>query len=233
MNPCDFVSTLSGVRFENAFNPYADRCILYDVSDAPFRRAHALLVLLEAAIRTEIDALWIGRDLGYRGGRRTGLALTDDVHLAVHAARWQVSIQRATTGAMVAERTAAVIWPILARIAQPVFLWNVFPLHPHEAGNPLSNRSHRPCERAVGEQLLAELILMLRPRRLVPIGNDAAKVTSRLVGCGKAPKLRHPSYGGQRDFVQQVESLYGLAREEPWRAGNEQVLKFKYKKNND
>jgi hypothetical protein len=162
------------------------------------------------AVATEVEALWVGRDLGHRGGRRTGLALTDDVHLPIHAARWNVSIERATTGAMVAERTAAVIWSMLALVPAPVFLWNVFPLHPHEPDDPFSNRSHKPHERAVGEALLAELIAMLRPRRLVAIGNDAAKVASRLVGIEDVIQIRHPSYGGQREFVTQIQCLYDL-----------------------
>src|ERR1700692_4230247 len=113
MRPAQFVTSLKELKFENAFNPYSDRCDVHDVEDAPERRSRALLSMLEAAADTEIDALWIGRDLGHRGGRRTGLALTDDVHLTVHATRWNISIQRATTGSMVAEGTAAVIWSML------------------------------------------------------------------------------------------------------------------------
>jgi hypothetical protein len=210
MKPREFVNSIQELKFENVFNPYADRCSVHDVSDAPYRRAQALLELLEAAVETEVDAFWIGRDLGYRGGRRTGLALTDDVHLAVHALRWNVSIERATTGSLVAERTAAVIWSMLALVPAAVFLWNVFPFHPHEPDDPFSNRSHRPHERAVGEELLAQLVVMLRPRRLVAIGNDAAKAASRIAGITGVMHVRHPSYGGQPEFIRQIRDLYGL-----------------------
>jgi hypothetical protein len=210
MKPAQFVSSLKELRFEDVFNPYADRCGVHDLKDAPDRRANALLQLLEAAAGTEIDALWIGRDLGYRGGRRTGLALTDDVHLSTHASRWNVSIERATAGSVVAERTAAVIWNMLATVTAHIFLWNVFPFHPHEPDDPFTNRSHTSRERIVGEAILSELILILRPQRLVCIGNDAAKTALRLTGVANVIQVRHPSYGGQRDFESQIGVLYDV-----------------------
>lgn len=206
----EFVSNLRTLKFENVFNPYSDRCNIHDLDDAPERRAAALLAMLNTASNTEIDALWIGRDLGYRGGRRTGLALTDDIHLSIHATRWNVSIERATAGLMIAERTAAVIWSMLASVTAHVFLWNVFPLHPHEPGDPFTNRSHSSRERAAGENILAELILILRPRRIVGIGNEAAQTASRLAGLAEVVRVRHPSYGGQREFVSQIGSLYDV-----------------------
>src|SRR5665213_4114273 len=192
MTPSQFVSSLKRAKFDNVFNPYADRCQVHDLDDAPERRAKSLLGMLNAAASMEIDALWIGRDLGHRGGRRTGLALTDDVHLTIHATRWNVSVERATTGSPVAERTAAVIWSMLTRVPAPVFLWNVFPLHPHEPDDPFTNRSHSSSERAAGEEILAQLLTMLRPRRLVAIGNDAAKTASRLAGMAEVVQVRHP-----------------------------------------
>jgi uracil-DNA glycosylase len=212
MTPAQFVTSLRELKFENTFNPYSDRCNVHDVEDAPERRSRALFCMLEAATNAEIDAVWIGRDLGYRGGRRTGLALTDDVHLSIHAARWNVSVERATVGSAVAERTAAVIWSMLASVTAQIFLWNVFPLHPHEPGNPFTNRTHRPIERDAGEEVLAELIAMLRPRRLVAIGNDAAKSAMKMAGIGPVVQVRHPSYGGQREFIQQVACIYDLNR---------------------
>lgn len=216
MTPQVFVTALQTVKLENVFNPYADRCALFDVSNAPARRAQLLLCLLRAAADTEIEDLWIGRDLGYRGGRRTGLALTDDVHLDVHGSRWNVPVQRATTGEMVAERTAAVVWRMLDQVSAAVFLWNVFPFHPHLPNEPFSNRAHRSSERAIGEEILSELIAMLRPRRLIAIGNDAARSASSFVADTKVVQVRHPSYGGQRDFVRQIQQMHNLsARKRP------------------
>ena len=208
MTPKCFVESLAILRFTNVFNPYSGRCAVHDRADAPRRRSDTLSRMLEAALATEIDAVWIGRDLGYRGGRRTGLALTDDVHLATHAERWGISVERPTKGEVITERTAAIIWRMLASVHTPVFLWNVFPFHPHESGAPFSNRGHNSQERIAGEEILFQLITLLKPRRLVAIGKDAAISARRLANNRKVVQVRHPSYGGQKKFLEQMTELY-------------------------
>lgn len=205
------MNALCDLDFEDAFNPYSSRCPVYDLSNAPILRKQALLLLLNEAGQREIDSLWIGRDLGYRGGRRTGIALTDDVNFQSYAGRWGITIQRPTKGPPIAERTAAVIWSVLTFIKPATVLWNVFPLHPHEHGNPFSNRPHTHQEGKVGEDFLSALLLMLKPRRLVAIGNDAAHAALRIAGYQEVFKVRHPSYGGQTEFVQQMRSLYRIS----------------------
>lgn len=196
---------------EHCFNPYRDRCPFYDFDDAPERRFALLSSLLAKAESIGVDAIWIGRDLGHRGGRRTGLALTDDKHLAQHAKRWGICAQPVTLGEEMAERTAAVMWSVLGQVRQRVFLWNVFPLHPHEPYEPLSNRQHSAAERRMGLELLGWLLAMLRPRHVVTFGNDATLAIKRLglkIDCNS---VRHPSYGGQNACLSNLKQLYALS----------------------
>ena len=149
-----------------------------------------------ASIRSGLDAI-----SAIEAAAAPGLAFTDDVHIHDYARRWGISIRQPTSGEAYAERTATVVWRVLSRITLPVFLWNVLPLHPHEPGNHFSNRLHNNLERKAGEQLLAHVIGLLEPRRLVAIGNDAARVVSNIGAECEVLHVRHPSYGGQGVFV--------------------------------
>ncbi|HDR9087462.1 TPA: uracil-DNA glycosylase [Burkholderia vietnamiensis] len=209
MKPDTFVKSLATIALDNVFNPYRDVCPIYDRADASTTRRRNLRSYLAAALECGVDTLWMGRDLGYRGGRRTGLALTDEYHLPELERLFPgARLARATRGTAVAERTAAEIWAALSRVKRPPVFWNVFPFHPHEPGNSFSNRRFTRSELSAVEDLNASLIEGLGIRKIISIGQDAAAYASRFGVTVEV--VRHPSYGGVTDFRRGIAELYGV-----------------------
>jgi hypothetical protein len=207
-----FIKELKTLKFENAFNPYTETCPHSDVKNAPKIRCQNLEIVLNAAVTQGVDSIWIARDLGYRGGRRTGLALTDEIHLSNQANLFNIpKLYRATSGPVISERTANVIWQALQLIDRPIFLWNIFPLHPHEPGKPMSNRCHTRSERNACKHILLWLVEALAPRSVISIGRDAQASLDDF--CVESDSVRHPSYGGQTDFMKGLAFHYNFPLE--------------------
>lgn len=220
MNISRFLGQLTSVSLPNVFNPYRDVCPCHDGTDATKIRRRNLESMLLSLTEAGADTVWMGRDLGYRGGRRTGLALTDEAHLPWVARVYQgASAARATRGEAVAERTAAEIWGALPQLPVPPLLWNVFPFHPHEAGNSMSNRKFTSYELAQVDDINDQLFKILGIRRAVSIGQDAASYAARF-GL-KVATVRHPSYGGTREFRAGIAAVYGLRNVRPGAASTQ------------
>lgn len=220
MSAQEFIGELQSFTSDRVFNPYRDVCPDCDRNDAAATRSANLRSLIDAVHASGVGTIWVARDLGYRGGRRTGVPLTDEVHLnSVERFLGTGALERATQGEIVAERTAAVIWNLLGTIGQPVMLWNVFPFHPHEEAKPMSNRCHTARERELTLPFLWYLIELLKPKQLVAIGRDAQAALE------DAPipviNVRHPSYGGQREFNETLSRFYNV--EVPSRARQESM----------
>jgi uracil-DNA glycosylase len=214
-----FISSLQALEFRNVFNPYKDICELADDRNSPRKRRDNLMKVLRSGRENADVSLWIGRDLGYLGGRRTGVALTDEQMLPRYAKVLGVDyLERPTVGSGALERTAKTVVCEMEKVGRRIITWNVFPFHPHLEGNPHSNRCHSRAERNAALFSLEWMIDFISPREIVGIGLDAAK-TLQTELCVKAQHVRHPSYGGIRDFRAGIASLYSLPLEV---AGNTQ-----------
>ena len=212
-----FLDDLSAYEAARVFNPWTMNCEAVDVENSfGVRRENLHAVLCACADAEEVD-VWIGRDLGWRGGRRTGVALVDESSLDDYALSIEVTgLKKATTGPAMRERTATEIHLARARVSRKLFFWNVFPFHPYEDGQPQSNRMHTRRERDVGLAFLTRVLDLLPVGRVVTIGNDATHALQAAeVSC--CP-VRHPSYGGQKEFHQQVDVHYGIPSIQPSQA---------------
>lgn len=207
MNVNIFVTQLSEVSLRDVFNPYRDLCGYHDHSGSPTIRRLNLQLYLETAIACGADSVWLGRDCGYRGARRTGIALTDERHLEILEQHFGINgLVKATVGGSIKERTATEVWKVIREVNARVFLWNVFPFHPFETGNPMSNRRHTTREFNECSELLICLLELIKPKRIVALGADARNRASRL-GL-QFSSVRHPSYGGQIEFADAIRELY-------------------------
>lgn len=208
MTATQFVDQLSSIELPNVFNPYREVCAVADHSDSPAIRRQNLAHFLGAVETVGVHSIWLGRDLGYRGGRRTGIPLTDEFHLQLLAETYCIDgIAKATNGMdLQKERTATEVWKILSIIRQPIVLWNAFPFHPFEDNQPLTNRPHSVKEFELCHDILISLIEWLQPGVIITLGADAERAVTRLgLSC---ERVRHPSYGGHVQFARQMFTLY-------------------------
>ena len=208
MTGYNFLRTLQTYKSDNVFNPYSDVCPLYDHPKSPTIRLNNLHKLIDSFQSCKVDSIWLGRDLGHKGGRRTGIALTDEVNLPNASQIWNVELEKSTTGNPFSEITAKTIWNAISRIDAKIFTWNIFPFHPYESGNHYSNRPHAAKEQKVGVEILIGLIDILKPVQIVAVGNDAYSVSCKIFSDMNIFKVRHPSYGGIKLFSEQTHKLY-------------------------
>lgn len=203
-----FVDSVSSFEMPRVFNPYRDSCPVHDDDKSAFLRRENLKNYLISAFEKSPECLWVGRDLGYRGGRRTGIPLTDEAHLSALTQVFpSLNLSKATCTNLVVERTAAEIWRIIARLDEAPFLWNVFPFHPFDSTGPMSNRCHTRDEFKECAWILERLLGIFNFKKVFALGNDAARVLRKYdieIVC-----VRHPSYGGQNEFRRTMETEYG------------------------
>lgn len=210
MNSEQFITEITSISFPSVFNPYRDLCPDHDHTDSPQIRRANLRRYIDCALTCEVESVWLGRDCGYRGGRRTGIALTDEIHLPTLESHFSIGgITKATVGAAIKERTATEVWKIIREVDARVFLWNIFPFHPFEPGHAMTNRRHTAREFNQCKDLLVCLLEWFRPKRIIALGADAQNAVRKL-GFSVSP-VRHPSYGGHIEFADTIRKLYGVA----------------------
>jgi uracil-DNA glycosylase len=200
----DFVTLLASTAVPpHTFNPYS-----HDQPENAARR-HNLRHYLRQMQQFQPTMLLVGEAPGYRGCRLTGVPFTSPAILAgeLSAAflgtnEWQCvdewpHIQR--------EASATIVWDVLAGVRPYPLLWNALPFHPHQPGQPQSNRTPKKSELAWGRPFLNQLLQIFPIQTIVAVGNKAEQALTdwEIIHT----KVRHPSHGGKLAFKHGVQQI--------------------------
>lgn len=151
----------------------------------------------------------VGEAVSYRGGRLTGIPFVSESLMLCGAGGVLGEcngFRRATTTPRPStEASATMVWATIRDIEPLPLLWNAFPFHPHADGNPFSNRLPTSSELAAGQRFIEWLLRLFPIERVAAIGNAAASSLEKL-GVEHV-KVRHPSQGGKRKFVEGMAQL--------------------------
>lgn len=195
------------------FNPYAARTSDPQLAAANGIRRQNLRLYFGQMADARPRLLLVGEAPGYRGCRLTGVPFTSEA-IIVDQCKWPfgtASGYRKTgeRARVIKEATATMIWSALDD-RPPTLLWNAFPFHPHQPGQPESNRRPTKHELLLGAPFLTEVMALFRPQIIAAVGRCAAGALEQS-GLNDYRLLRHPSHGGKKAFVAGLDQVYAAA----------------------
>lgn len=181
---------------ENVFNPYKNKEILNN-----------LKLYFEYLIQNKNNILIVGEAPGHKGCRITGIPFTSGVsiknseHEMFKELKDSLKFEK-----IIPENTATIVWDFLENKKVPIF-WNAFPFHPFKNNNSNSNRKPNQSEIKEGEKYLKAVYEIFKPKKLCTIGRVGEKTLSNLFPDKEIIYIRHPSYGGKKDFLEGMKNL--------------------------
>ena len=181
----------------------------YGAGENPYnaiRRANLHRYLDDLAAR-QTGIILVAEAPGYRGMRLTGVPMVSRRILLEGIPSLDMfgvengyqDVIEPGFEAIQSEQTSSILWNILPELGIVPLVWGSFPFHPHQAGNPLSNRKPRAPEVRIGEPFVRELIEMFAPQKVIAVGNVGYGLLTQM-GIPSV-KIRHPAQGGKNDFV--------------------------------
>ena len=149
------------------------------------------------------DLVLVGEAAGWKGARQSGVPFTSAK---------TIGLQGVST-----EASATIVHGMLTSlgIADHTLLWNAFPLHPHDARSPRSNRTPTEAELETG---MESLRLAVANRRVICVGAKARGSVEAMLGIhvpeaaqasatDPAVSIRHPANGGATRFRTELATV--------------------------
>jgi hypothetical protein len=202
-----FVEHVAALAFGTCFRPLTDESPELDLAGAAARRRENLVHYLVERTR-ERPVVLAGEAMGYAGGRVSGIAFTAERTLLAWGAPYALTSTRPEG---YKEMSGSIVHGLLGELGleHRVLLWNTVPAHPHPPGRPLGNRAPSMPERRAGGTVLGQLLELVDPLAVVPVGKIAERSLDEL-GIASLPSVRHPAQGGATRF--RIETRAALER---------------------
>lgn len=216
---------LRSYRAPNVFNPWGESCPLQDLytnsHDLRWRR-------LLAHFSCNARYLLVGEAPGYQGCRYSGVPFTSErlviggqiprLGYAANNAGYQTRIT--CRQLPWSEPSATIVWGALraAGIHEQTVMWNAFPWHPHQPGEPLSNRTPNHLQ-VFGSgdgpmipdndhaQIILDAIIKQYSSAIIVAVGKVAEQACRCVTHRPVHRIRHPANGGATKFRTQLMEL--------------------------
>lgn len=185
------------------FNPYQGIAPGVDRPGADRIRRDNLRRYLES-FTTWPEALVLGEAPGWRGCRFSGVPFTSEAQLA---GSLPFSGEPSSLAKLPHREAAATIfWRVMLDYHPRFLAWNSLPLHPHQPGQPCTNRTPTQAETCQADAGLAKLVGLLQPPRVIAVGNNA-RLTAQRLGL-EAIQVRHPGRGGAQAFASGMRQIF-------------------------
>lgn len=94
--------------------------------------------------------------------------------------------------------TSAIFWEVMKRYHPKFFVWNCVPFHPHKSNDILGLRTPTRNEQKKYFEILKGTVDIVNPDKILAVGKRALG-SLKSIGC-PCIYIRHPSFGGAREF---------------------------------
>lgn len=146
--------------------------------------------------------LLVGEAPGYRGCALTGVPFTAEYNMMeidnlVLGKRKGYAITDEKKTSYQKEGSATIIWDVLEQVKFMPLMWNIYPLHPHKAGNLKTNRTPTEIEMKKGIQYIDDLLDIFKTiEKIYALGRKSETHLRSHYTDREIMYIRHPANGG-------------------------------------
>jgi hypothetical protein len=190
-----FIDNLASVRnLVNSTNLYQG-----DNRESQIRNENLRLYLTRIK-ELNPSTMILGEAPGYKGCRLTGIPFTSERLLKENIFFSKDNYKFINDkDKLESEISATIVWAELDNLSFRPLIWNIFPFHPHQTNNNLSNRTPTLSELELGKSFFQDLMKIFKIQKVICLGREPESQLKKMSINYKY--VRHPANGGKNKFV--------------------------------